>query len=84
MVCHPGPRLTLIPQMLAVVASNGSQLQALPRTCQGLKGDNSLKVLLLPEQLISKGWLIQEAQRPSPLCLYLGHLREISPAKELP
>lgn len=32
------PRLSPTPQMLEVVASDVSQLSALPRTCPGLKG----------------------------------------------
>ena len=56
-VCYPGSRLTLIPQLLAVVASNGSQLHALPSTCHGLKGATPLRVLPLLEQLIFNDWV---------------------------
>ena len=56
-VCYPGSRLTLIPQLLAVAASNGSQLHALPSTCRGLKGATPLRVLPLLEQFISNDWV---------------------------
>lgn len=56
-VCYPGFRLTLIPQLLAVLASNGSQLHALPSTCRGLKGAPSLRVLPVLEQRISNDWV---------------------------
>ena len=56
-VCYPGSRLTLIPQLLAMVASNGSQLHALPGTCHGLKGATPLKALPLLQQLISNDWV---------------------------
>ena len=56
-MCYPGSRLPLIPHLLAVLASNGSQLYALPSTCRGLKGASSLRVLPLLEQLVSNDWV---------------------------